>query len=470
MVSYAYRIPIHLTLSGRPNLNRKRGCKLTHGVQARTLWNGTSRHEVVHVFRGGWERKRRVASATEGRAKSAESLVLGEDASTGMANTLTIRLPESYLTKKLLLWSGPVLLAYAISDFAGIVFGVFVNSFVGNSFVNLMQKKHKCFAERKNAVILYFMILLALITTFGALLFPVIIKQGTEVMANLQTENPYVYMAQRISDLLGDPLAPALQRLLLAADPDTMATAVGSSGVDPILLGSVLQKATTKYAHGGASFVSNLFVNISKVTLQSFVSMIFSFLLLWDLPEIEKGIQSLATSRIGVIYREVAPSVVELGKLIGKALQAQTMIALANTILTGVGLIVLGLPAVGFLLLLTFMCSFIPVAGVIISTVPMGLVALTEFGLYKVVQVAILVSLIHAVEAYILNPQIYGAHLELPPVLVLVVLVIGEHFMGVSGLLLAVPVTVFILQHVLPNSTSNILENAEKGVPSAGQD
>jgi predicted PurR-regulated permease PerM len=36
------------------------------------------------------------------------------------------------------------------------------------------------------------------------------------------------------------------------------------------------------------------------------------------------------------------------------------------------------LPGVGFLSFFVFLCSFIPVAGVIISTVPAGFVALTE--------------------------------------------------------------------------------------------
>ena len=51
--------------------------------------------------------------------------------------------------------------------------------------------------------------------------------------------------------------------------------------------------------------------------------------------------------------------------------------------------------------------------------------------------VVLMVTLIHFIEAYGLNPAIYSAHLKLHPLLVLTVLVVAEHSLGVWGLLLA---------------------------------
>ena len=48
-----------------------------------------------------------------------------------------------------------------------------------------------------------------------------------------------------------------------------------------------------------------------------------------------------------------------------------------------------------------------------------------------------MVTGIHFVEAYLLNPAIYSAHLKLHPLMVLTVLVVAEHSLGVWGLLLA---------------------------------
>jgi predicted PurR-regulated permease PerM len=52
-------------------------------------------------------------------------------------------------------------------------------------------------------------------------------------------------------------------------------------------------------------------------------------------------------------------------------------------------------------------------------------------------------------QAYGLNPAIYSAHLKLHPLLVLCALVVAEHSLGVWGLLLAVPLTVFALDYLI---------------------
>mgnify|MGYP000461717648 CR=1 FL=1 len=48
------------------------------------------------------------------------------------------------------------------------------------------------------------------------------------------------------------------------------------------------------------------------------------------------------------------------------------------------------------------------------------------------------IGVIHAIEATLLSPKIVGKILHLHPVLVLAVLVIGEHLFGLWGLLLGV--------------------------------
>ena len=70
--------------------------------------------------------------------------------------------------------------------------------------------------------------------------------------------------------------------------------------------------------------------------------------------------------------------VVTFGRIFGKALQAQSAIAVANTALTYLGMLLFDIRGARGLSLIVFLCSFVPVAGVILSTGPIGLVALTE--------------------------------------------------------------------------------------------
>ena len=62
----------------------------------------------------------------------------------------------------------------------------------------------------------------------------------------------------------------------------------------------------------------------------------------------------------------------------------QAQIAMANTALTALGMWILQIPGIGLLGLFVFICSFIPIAGVFISTAPVAFVALTEYGFLKV--------------------------------------------------------------------------------------
>ena len=57
---------------------------------------------------------------------------------------------------------------------------------------------------------------------------------------------------------------------------------------------------------------------------------------------------------------------------------------MANTALTALGMWLLQIPGIGLLGLFVFICSFIPIAGVFISTAPIAFVALTEYGFLKV--------------------------------------------------------------------------------------
>jgi predicted PurR-regulated permease PerM len=60
-----------------------------------------------------------------------------------------------------------------------------------------------------------------------------------------------------------------------------------------------------------------------------------------------------------------------------------------------------------------------------------------------------LVIVIHAIEAYLLNPIIYGRHLKLNPVLTLIILYVGYHAFGLWGMLLGVPVARYFIHDVI---------------------
>ena len=69
------------------------------------------------------------------------------------------------------------------------------------------------------------------------------------------------------------------------------------------------------------------------------VSLVLSFMVVWDLPTIAAGVRSLQTSRLGPIYNEVAPSVAVFSQLFGKALQAQVLPSHLGTMCRAAGVL-----------------------------------------------------------------------------------------------------------------------------------
>lgn len=178
------------------------------------------------------------------------------------------------------------------------------------------------------------------------------------------------------------------------------------------------------------------------------LALFFSFLISLDISRLGQELSNLRVSRLRDFYEEVAQPVVRFAYVVGRAIQAQGMIAVVNTVLTLIGLMILGVPSLAVLSMIVFLCSFIPVLGVFISTTPIVLVALNAGGLNLAVLSVAMVVAVHAVEAYLLNPMIYGKHLKLNPVLVLIILFIGHHAFGVWGMLLGVPVAHYFIHDV----------------------
>lgn len=181
-----------------------------------------------------------------------------------------------------------------------------------------------------------------------------------------------------------------------------------------------------------------------------FLSLLFSFLIILDLPRLTESIMSLADSKIAFVFEEVAPSIKSFATVLGRAFQAQLLIAIINTALTAGGIYLLGLQkSVAFLSLIVFICGFIPVAGVFISSVPICLMALPQGGMQSVIFAVLFIWLIHMVEAYVLNPRIFGEKLKINPVIVLIILTLAGKLFGVWGLILSLPIYTYIFGYAI---------------------
>jgi predicted PurR-regulated permease PerM len=263
-----------------------------------------------------------------------------------------------------------------------------------------------------------------------------------------------------------------LEPSVLAADPSSAELEPETRGrlarllavEEDVLLDSILAQQKTRIREYAPQAINLLY----HATVTVLLALLFSFLVLVDVDRLGEQVRALRSSRLQDFYEEAAQPVVRFGYVVGRAIQAQAMIAVLNTALTALGLVLLEIPSLTVLSLIVFVCGFIPVLGTFISTTPIALVALNVGGLEKAAAVVVLVILVHLVEAYLLNPLIVGRHLKINPVLVLVILFVGYHGFGVWGMVLGLPVTLYVLQDVLgvPLSPSRA-HAAARAPPSA---
>ncbi len=191
-------------------------------------------------------------------------------------------------------------------------------------------------------------------------------------------------------------------------------------------------------------------VNIMSTASAFLLSLLFSFLIILDLPKLGESVRGLRHTRLRFIYEEMSGSIHSFGLVLGQAFEAQFMIAAVNTALTACGLYFLGLgPHAAFLSVIAFLFSFVPVAGVFISSVPICLIALQVAGLQVMLAAIGLIAVIHLIEAYLLNPQIYGNRLRINPVIVLIILTIGGKLFHFWGLILGVPICTYLFGHAI---------------------
>lgn len=267
-------------------------------------------------------------------------------------------------------------------------------------------------------------------------------REGTEAFTKALSETDNLTEEERLAQV---------ERDFKLKRQDEMARAWWAEDPTALFLRSAVEKSFTEGGGAAASWLRNAVGYAFTIPIQVALSLLLSFFITFDIPKLKKGIAKLHHSRISGLYEEIAPGLISFSRLMGRAFQAQAVIALCNTSLTFGAIALLNIQNEVFLCAIVFICSFIPVVGVVLSSVPIAVIALVQPGgsVWLAIMAVVAILVIHFIETSILNPKILGDMLHLHPVLVLAVLAVGEHFFGVWGLLLAVPVTVYVIRFVI---------------------
>lgn len=225
------------------------------------------------------------------------------------------------------------------------------------------------------------------------------------------------------------------------------------------------------YVNSGIDIVINSISSATKLTFDLIFALILSLFFLLEKNRIVTFTERFKNSRISFIYSELGYFGNKFLFTFGKVIQAQITIALINSLLSLAALWIMGFPHLLFLWAMIFALGLIPFLGVIVSLIPLSIIAFSIGGLTKVIYVLIMVALLHAMESYVLNPKIMSIKTHLPVFYTFLILLISEHILGVWGLIIGIPIFVFIMDLICskdePKAQAEISESSNQ-LPDTG--
>ncbi|MFO1028956.1 MAG: AI-2E family transporter [Acetobacteraceae bacterium] len=235
-----------------------------------------------------------------------------------------------------------------------------------------------------------------------------------------------------ISDL-NERLKPALQSLTGKLGlPEQGNSAVQGGGFGLSDLVSVLQQVLGSFVSAGGAIAGGLLSTVLVIVGAFFIAA------------------SPDTYRVGVVklfpkpqHARVEDAMRTSGEALRRWLLAQLIAMAVVGVLVFLGTWIIGLPAPLALGLFAGLAEFVPLIGPIAGAVPAVLLAATQ-GVWTTFWTVLLFIVIQQIESNLVTPLVQGRMTQIPPALLLfAVLAVGLLF-GVTGIVVAAPLTVLL--------------------------
>lgn len=311
--------------------------------------------------------------------------------------------------KRIIIFGLIVLILYSLRSMINLILLTFIFSYLMNRLIEFSAKR---IPVHRRVLVLFMYTLIVSILTYGLIkYFPIITTEISQLIVQITA-----FYSQPHENAILSFIETIISKNQIAA-----------------------------YLENGLSFLVKSFTDISKTSIQVIIALVLSLFFLLEKPRLKEFTAKFKNSKLAPFYYEIEFFGKKFTRTFGKVIEAQFIIALVNTLLTIIALTIMGFPQLFVLAIMIFFLGLIPVAGVIISLIPLCMIAYTIGGFVKVVYVVVAITIIHAVEAYILNPKLMSAKTDLPVFYTFIVLIFSQNFFGVWGLIIGIPVFVFLL-------------------------
>jgi predicted PurR-regulated permease PerM len=315
----------------------------------------------------------------------------------------------------IVIWMADLLLARIRPITTDIVIAVLVSYLIWPAVRPPAQRM-----PRALAILLVYVIGLAVVAGIASVVAPTIAAQATELAHDFPAT---MARAQAASANPSDPFA-----------------FLGS--FEPKLRGLLAHYASRIEAFGGtaAGVLGRNAFGLVRGTVGALVDVVVILLLSFFFMNDVDRIRALFLRMVPRPHRENTDSFIDdCDRVIGGFVRGQVVLAVVVGVAATILLFACGIHYALLLGLMTGVFSIVPLVGPVIGAAPAILVAVFTAGIGKAILVLVLFVIVFELQSHVLTPVVIGRALGVSPLVIFLAILIGAAADGVLGMLLAVP-------------------------------
>jgi predicted PurR-regulated permease PerM len=309
---------------------------------------------------------------------------------------------------------------WMLTTFSSILFLLFISILLAVAITPLINRMEERKVPRSLAIIIIYILLIAVASLAIGLLIPVLIEEINQLRTNLPG---LVRSALDLPARWITPYFPSAASSLEASNiaqtlSDQIGGLVGGVGALVLTIGSLL----------------------TSLLISTFLVLVIGFFLTSDARFAPTLIARFFPPSARTTAAELAR---EIGRRLGHWVRAQLLVGLFYGTTFGIGLALMGVPYAFSLGVAGAILELIPYVGGAIVTALAMLVALA-ISPWLSLGVLVWEIIVANIESHVVYPKVVGDIVGLHPLVIIIALFIGAEAQGVMGALLALPVAIVI--------------------------
>ena len=321
--------------------------------------------------------------------------------------TSTVNISTSTFVK-LIIYTFVVIFLYMIKDIIALIFVALILSSALDPWVDWLQRAK---IPRALGIALIYVIMLSIGFTLVYLIIPPISNEVSQIATHFPDYyNKVSFGLQNLEGTANTGVQSQIQSSLMNL----------SSGIS-FAVGNII------------SFVTGLFGGIVSFVL----ILVIGFYLTIEEDNLKKFIRTVSPSKYQPYVNQM---IYRIQRKLGKWLRAQVILSFIIFLLDFIGLSILGVHYALLLALLAGALEIIPFIGPVVALVPAVFFGFIQSPLIGLL-VLILFLVVQQLESNFITPKVMSKSVDLNPLVVILVILIGAKIGGISGALIAVPLS-----------------------------